>query len=96
MEVNKYQQSKKLHYHALPLIIISVAYLLVSVAFAAGQYTNSTNEVAISHSLFSPTLHVSHTATGAVHVTVNSSPRSLSPDFMQGGRTSDIDFSLNK
>lgn len=95
MEVRTHKPPKKLHHHALPVIIVAVAILVVSAPFVLQQNTVTGNGAALVHDLFTRPLHVTRSSNGFVHLTPNTNAHHISPEVEQAGRTTELVFTLN-
>lgn len=96
VEVTAYRPPKKIHHHALPVIIIAVAVFVVSAPFALQQDTTTGNGAALVHDLFTRPLKVTSTSKGFIHVTLNNANQRISPEVGQAGRTTELVFTLSE
>jgi hypothetical protein len=96
MEVTKHRTPKKLHHHALPIVIIAVAVLVVSAPFVLQQSTMTGNGLALVHDLFTRPLQVTPTGHGLAHITLNNNDQRISPEVSQAGRTAELEFTLDR
>ena len=94
MEVTKHKSPKKLHHHALPVVIIGVAVLVISAPFVLQQSTTTGNGLALVHDLFTRPLSITHTTHGLAHNTLNNNDKRISPEVSQAGRTAELEFTL--
>jgi len=94
MEVTSRHTPKKLHHHALPVIIIAVAVITISAPFVLQQSTMTGNGLALVHDLFTRPLSITHTTHGLAHITLNNNDEHISPEVSQAGRTAELEFSL--
>jgi ABC-type uncharacterized transport system permease subunit len=97
MEINRRQSQKKIHHHALPIIIVTVAVLVVSIPLVLQQNSATGNEVGFVHDLFTRPLNVKSTSNGFAHISLNSNANEhISPEIEQAGRTTELIFSFNQ
>jgi hypothetical protein len=98
MEVKNYQSPKKLHHHALPIVIVAIALLAASTPFVLHQNVASGNGAALIHDLSTHALKVTPASHGLGHITLNNnnSNHYVSPEVMQAGRTAELTFTLDQ
>jgi hypothetical protein len=99
MEVEQRQGPKKLHHHALPVVIVAIAVLATSVPVALKQHAGSTGSgEALAHDLFSQPLLITPADNGiAARISLNNEQQPhLSPEVSQAGRTAELMFSLDR
>jgi len=97
MEINPRQSPKKMHHHALPVIIVTLAVLVISIPLVLQQNTTSGNGSALVHGLFTQPLHVTPTRHGLARITLNSNTNEhISPEIEQAGRTTELIFNLDR
>jgi len=89
------QKSKRLHHHAIPIGIISLAVLVATIALLASANNASSGGLALVHDLTTRPLHVSTTTNGLAHVSVANPSRHISPELEQAGRTTQLVLSLH-
>ena len=94
MEVTQRATPKKLHHHALPVVIIAVAVLVISAPFVLQQSTTTGNGLALVHDLFTRPLNVTPSSHGLAHITLNNNDKRISPEVSQAGRTAELEFNL--
>lgn len=97
MEIKHLNSSKNLHHHALPLVIIAIAVVIISTGFVSQQNTLSGNGTSLVSALFTRTLKVTPTSKGFARITLNDrSNEHVSSEINQAGRTTEIILSLEK
>jgi hypothetical protein len=97
MEISRHQTSKNLHHHALPIVIIVIAVLVVSTPFVLKQNSLSGNGTALVHDLSTHTLQITSTSNGLAQVTLNhNSPPHINSEVSQAGRTPELIFTLDQ
>jgi hypothetical protein len=96
MEVSAHQSPKKIHHHAVPIVIVTLAVLVISIPLVLQRNTANGNGAALVHGLFTRPLNVTPTPNGFAHVTLNSNTNEhISPEIEQAGRTTELVFNLD-
>jgi hypothetical protein len=96
MEIGNPRSPKKIHHHVLPIIIVSLAVLLISIPLVLQQDSASGNGAALVHGLFTRPLQVRPTHSGLAQVTLTAKvSQHISPEIEQAGRTTQLMFTLN-
>ena len=96
MAVNTYRSSKRLHHHAMPILIVTVALFVVSMALVLQQNSATGSGVALVHDLFTRPVQVTPSSDGFAHVTLNKNTNEhISPEIVQAGRTTELMFNLD-
>ena len=97
MEIKHYAPPKRIHHHAMPIVIIAVTIFIASVAIVSKQVGVNGSSAGLVHDLFSRTLNVSPTSRGFVHISLNkTSNKHIGPEIDQAGRTVELMFTLNR
>lgn len=97
MEITHHPSPKRLHHHALPIVIVAIAILIVSTPLALHQNTLTGNGTALAHDLTTRPLHVTPTSNGFAHITLNeNSNEHISPEVSQAGRSAELTFNLDR
>lgn len=88
---------KKLHHHALPLALLSLAFILLSAA-CFGFYRNAglNTEVSIGRDLLTQVVHVRPTANGTADVSLGEAQPAPVGPAAQAGQASSLSFSFSK
>jgi hypothetical protein len=96
MEINQRQQAKKIHHHAVPIVIVTLALLVVSIALVFQQNTTTGNESALVQGLLTRPLNIRHSPNGFARITLNKTAnKHISPEVEQAGRTTELILNLN-
>jgi|GEM_PF-6881298 hypothetical protein len=92
MEINPYNQPKKVHHHVMPIVIIAIVIAIVSTPYLVQQSMPNGGGAALIHDLSTHPLRVTPTTKGYAHVTLNTTQAGtyVSPEVNQAGQTSDL------
>jgi hypothetical protein len=97
MEIGRPRSPKKIHHHMLPILIVSLAVLVISIPLVLQQNTASGNGATLVHGLFTRPLQVTPKPDGLAQVTLTAKvSQHISPEIEQAGRTTQLIFNFNR